>query len=195
MFSKAIIQGRAHRLRGQNCQDVAFWRDAGEGWGTAVVLDGCGSGFQDESGVFPSRNEVGASLLGQFIADFLANHMPLESRNAIDDLLGQLYAESLRFLEGLADLYPGEDDHYRRRFIMTHLLCTVIGVVNSPAGTVFFWQGDGLLRVDRTIIQLNEDNQPDYLAYSLFDNHSQRSAFHTCHLRAAPELLAVATDG
>jgi hypothetical protein len=184
-----------HRLRRQNCQDAAFWRQATPDLGCGVVLDGCGSKFQDEGGFHSSHNEVGAHLLGAFIANFIGNRLLSLPQSAVDQCLIDTHLASRSYLQGLLELFSPLAPDERRRFIMTQLLCTVVGFVILPETAVCFWQGDGYLRIDDHIFELNDDNQPDYLAYNLFDNQCRRVTFHTLHLLRRPELLAAATDG
>lgn len=202
-LNQATIQGRSHRLRQQNCQDFAVVRSPRPDVAVGLVADGCGSKYRTETAVWPSRNEIGAALLTRFAADFLCSALMDAQQPAkpavMDEVLEDLYSASLRFLEGLLDLYPAPSDAYRRQFVATYLLCTLVGFVRTPATAVFFWLGDGYLCINGHVINLLSNNQPDYLAYRLLSETAagRPQHFHTLMLLHPHQInwLAVASDG
>lgn len=191
-LSQAVILGRAHRLKEQNGQDVAFTRVSTPGTAVGLVLDGCGSPYRDAAGVHPSENEIGARLLGSFAADFLCRQVSdgADAATAVTDL----YPACLRFLRGLAALFPAPEAADRQRFIYTRLLCTLLGFVITPETAVCFWRGDGFVVVNGRLLTLAEDNRPDYLAYDLL---RAPTGFRMLSLwpRASLAWLALASDG
>ena len=201
MISNAKIIGRSHRLQQQNCQDAAFCGTASTHYHYGLVLDGCGSKYPEPERQTPSHNEVGANLLGTFLANTLHDHLlTLGNRPAIDSeqiimLLDGIYQQCLLFLRQVVSLLPFNDDAAVTRFIMTRLLCTIVGFVNTPTTAVAFWQGDGYIRHNNTVITLDSDDRPDYLAYHLL-GLNESMYFHTQTI-ATDQLshLAVATDG
>ena len=73
MINHATLIGRSHRLRQQNCHDYAISGAPAPGCAFGLVLDGCGSKYHAGTAVYPSHNEVGAKLLGKFIASSLSH--------------------------------------------------------------------------------------------------------------------------
>ncbi len=197
-LSHAQTIGRSHRIMQQNCHDFVQTGtpDSGKPPPTSafgLVLDGCGSKHRDEDGATPSHNEIGAKLLGQFIANYL--HRSLPDSQLTNEFFERLYAHSIGFYQSLLHSYSF-DDAGRRRFIGTNLLCTILGFVVVEDTAVFFHRGDGYLLHDNEIIHLDNDNQPDYLAYDLDGQNGLPTNVgintHTIH---NPTRLAVATDG
>lgn len=179
MISTGAVIGRSHRLLGMNGQDAVY---AGNGWG--VVLDGCGSKHRDENGRLPSHNEIGSTLLGQYLAGRLAHPERVD--------VGALYGDCLTFLQKLLALYTF-DEQEKVRFVASHLLCTVVGFVVQDALTTFFWSGDGHLVMDGEVVVLESGNMPNYLAYQLLTPDDE-AGFET-HTIPTPAWCAVATDG
>jgi hypothetical protein len=189
MISHATIIGRSHRLMQQNCHDFAITGRPTPDCAFGLVLDGCGSKHRDETGLHPSHNEVGAKLLGQFTAVYLTSHLPHHDLDGT--FFANLYAACSNYLQRLFTFLPATDAITQTRFIATHLLCTMVGFVMKGETAVFFWSGDGFWAHDDAIIQLDSNNQPDYLAYHL-DSPDGRFQTHTLH---NPHRLAVASDG
>lgn len=190
----ASLIGRSHRLWQQNGHDFAISGAPAPDCAFGLVLDGCGSKYYTDSAVFPAHNEVGAKLLGKFLAAALSRALAGETAVKPDTLLALLHQQSLDFLAGLVTLFPGDDPVLRRQLIMTHLLCTVVGFVKAPDTAVFFWRGDGFLVVDGAITCLDSGNQPDYLAYDLL-GEGANGRFQTQSVPANAQWLATATDG
>ena len=193
MVNHATLIGRAHRLRQENGQDFAVSGAPAPGCAFGLVLDGCGSKYRTDTAVHPSHNEVGAHLLGRFIATALQRALSGGTAVSPADLLANLYDQSRAFLLSLTALYPA-DEAARQQFIMTHLLCTVVGFVKMGDTAVFFWRGDGFLAVDGAITPLDSGNQPDYLAYDVLDGRED-GRFHTQSIPPAAHWIAVASDG
>jgi len=194
LVNHATLIGRAHRLLQHNGQDFAISGAPAPGCAFGLVLDGCGSKYRPDTAVYPSHNEVGAKLLGKFMAAALSRALQADTAVTPTALLPTLYDQSLDFLTGLVALFPNEDLALRRQLIMTHLLCTVVGFVKIEDTAVFFWRGDGFLAVDETITLLDSGNQPDYLAYDMLEGRRD-GRFHTQIIPPTARWLAVASDG
>ena len=190
----ASLIGRSHRLMQQNGHDFAISGAPAPGCAFGLVLDGCGGKYRTDTAVYPAHNEVGAKLLGKFLAAALGRALAGETAVKPDALLASLHQQSLDFLAGLVALFPGSDTALRRQLIMTHLLCTVVGFIKMPDTAVFFWRGDGYLVVDGAVTRLDSGNQPDYLAYDLLDEGAN-GRFQTESIPPNAEWLAAATDG
>ncbi len=198
MIQHATIHGRFHRTRQQNSHDFAHSGNPAPGMFYGLVLDGCGSK--------PSHNEVGAKLLGQFVARYVRQQLAHSAEPTA--VLADLFPRCVQFLQQCVDLFPWEDEMEQAQFVAAHLLATVLGFVVTPDTAVFFWQGDGYLVYDGHVITLDSDNRPDYLAYRLLEQRMRSGAEGTQSLAedtngfqtlvvARPSLqwLAVATDG
>ena len=210
MISHATIIGRSHRLMQQNCHDFAITGTPAPDCVFGLVLDGCGSKHRKETGTYPSHNEVGAKLLGQFTAVYLATQLPHHDLDKI--FFANLYSTCCHYLQNLVALLPTTNPILQNRFIASHLLSTLLGFVVKEETAVFFWSGDGYLVHNGEVTHLDNHNQPDYLAYQLRKTAeplnlqspetpkwpngpiSQPPTFHT-HTIHNPDLLAVASDG
>ncbi len=198
MISHATVLGRAHRLRQHNCQDFAATASPAPHIAIGLVCDGCGSKFVGNGQTYPSHNETGANLLGQFALDFLSHKLadlpaPI-CPETVENVLSDLHLAALTFLHHLTAHFP---EPTRRQFIATRLLTTLVGFVRVPETAVFFWQGDGFLVADGAICQLDSHNQPDYLAYHLLQPRPEETNFQLAFVPQPDTLhwLAVATDG
>lgn len=188
------IMGRQHRLIQHNGQDFAISGALNEGGCFGMVLDGCGSKWRMPGAeVVLSGNEVGARLLGTFAAATLPH---LAHTTPLPDLPHALSLACLRYLQQVADAIPFADEQARHCFIHTHLLCTWLGFIRTDAAAILFWLGDGYLLHNDTVLPLESDNQPDYLAYRLL-HQPVRPFINQLILPHPAELtcLAVATDG
>ncbi len=190
LFATTII-GRHHRLKQQNCHDFATTYRCANGHKIGLVLDGCGSKFTDQSGIYYSQNEIGAKLLGKFATRFLAQQ--LAQHTDIQVAIEHLYKATLSFLSRLLDLYEMKQQAEIKRFLYTHFLCTMLGFVMIGDTAVFFWRGDGWLIYNDTMHELKANNQPDYLAYDLL---SEAKGVPTKTVKSSKhKQIGVATDG
>lgn len=190
----AHLTGRQHRLVHQNGQDFAVTGTLGEAGCFGLVLDGCGSKWRTPaSATIPSSNEVGAKLLGNFAAASIP-HLVLTT--PLPDLPHALSQACLRFWRQVTDAIPFPNETERGRFIQTHLLCTLLGFVRTNGAALFFWLGDGYLLYNDTVLPLESNNRPDYLAYRLL-HEPEQPFINQMFLPHPAELtcLAVATDG
>jgi hypothetical protein len=199
MIAHATVIGRTHRLLQQNCQDFAMsGRGAAEGCFFGLVADGCGSKYVEQGGgngrqVTASQNEVGAKLLGNFAACWLAER--LEPTAELPLLVEQLSLASVDFLKGFIALYPTADEAGRARLVATQLLATLVGFVVTPTAAAFFSAGDGYLGHNGQLVCLDEGNRPRYLAYNVLGEAAVSLKVHLLPERQAVDWLVVATDG
>ena len=125
-------QLRAHRLMQHNSHDFTICGHAADGRSQfGLVLDGCGSKYRTPGRVIPSHNEVGAKLLGQFAAGWLARCLPPAGAIPTPPWPDQLYAACLAFLDQLLAGLGLVGGPGRAEFIASHLLCTLLGFVIS----------------------------------------------------------------
>lgn len=189
MLSQATIIGRNHRLMQQNGQDGAFTgRSQSPACYFGLVLDGCGSKYRHHGQLYPSHNEVGARLLGQFAAGRLSQQL---GQAPLSQTLTQLQADCGAYLAQLTDLTLGPDCQANRQcFTYTHLLTTLVGFALTPSEGAFFWAGDGYVGLNGEMTRLESHNRPDYLAYGLSPDWQSR-----WFDPAGVEWLVVASDG
>lgn len=192
MLAKAVIPGRSHRLMHQNVQDVAL-AGGSNGYNYGLVLDGCGSKYRDQTGVYSAHNEAGAYLLGQFVANWLTVNLPAEQ--CLCTMFDDLYTAAVSFLAEMTARLNFTHPDARRRFMATHLLSTVLGFVVRPQDAAFFWVGDGYLCQNGEVTTLDAGNYPDYLAYALADPIFPPTFQVQMLNRDKIEWLAVASDG
>ena len=203
MIATATIIGRTHRLMQQNCQDFAVGSNLQDSTAFGLVFDGCGSKYRDVSGIHQSHNEVGANLVGIYAAQFIRKELTVNSQQRtingqcfLEDVVERLYQACVTYLDCFVTLHPFHDEKARRHFIATRLLCTVVGFVKIAETAVFFWSGDGYIGINDHFIQLESNNQPDYLAYQLLrEEQNGRFNTFTVHTQETIDRLLVATDG
>ena len=190
MLASATIIGRAHRLRQQNSHDFATTHTTQNETTLGLVLDGCGSKFKNGKQLYPSQNEVGAKLLGTFAMRYLAAE--LNKGEDISATIDSLYPAALSFLHDIIDLYSFAELE-KQQFVYTNLLCTMVGFVMREDTAVFFWRGDGWLIHNDSVIDLDSNNHPDYLAYDLLHEPKglQTKSIPSSELKR----IGVATDG
>lgn len=200
LLISATINGRYHRTMQRNGQDFATAASPAPGIAFGIVLDGCGSSHRDALGSHASRNEVGAALLGNFVAAYLHNKLAAPNF-CLDLVLAGLAETAVAFLHHTLTAIPFPDKTSQTRFIATHLLATLVGFVVTPETAVCFWAGDGFIRINDTILPLDSNNHPDYLAYSLLAPATKDCpptrplAQLTIRHRPALHTLAIASDG
>jgi serine/threonine protein phosphatase PrpC len=154
----ASIIGREHQRLWKNNQDGLSWDELSIGaqeYLFGVISDGCGQGLE---------SEVGAKLL----ADFAANQIPFLLRYQIPlpQLPQTLYWQSVNYLSNLTNQTITNPEK-KIQFVQNNLLATLLGVIMDQSMTIVFSVGDGLIIVNDQIEQINQDNQPFYLAYHL----------------------------
>ncbi len=204
MLTQATIIGRQHRLMNQNAQDFALVGSPQPGYFYGLVLDGCGSKYRETADTqyspkfqtYPSQNEVGAKIIGQFIGQWLERH--LTRQESICHLPDKLQLATERFLQGTVNNMGYTKQTEITRFIRTNLLATILGFVITPSQGCFFWIGDGYLIFNREVSHLDCNNQPPYLAYNMLCHFSGKGTEMQSRFFSITDdlvYLAVATDG
>ncbi len=170
--SGAVKIGHSHYEKGQNCQDsfcLSNPQDDQE-WLIGVVCDGCG-------GVEGGRNEVGSALLSDLIVNHLIDccrrcHDPMISLNYLFGSI-EKYIQSVK--QNQLSYMPLPRDFSSSLFISQFWLTTILGFVITNDKVIFFSCGDGVYMLDDTIVTIEQDNAPHYLAYRCL-NSSERDA-------------------
>jgi serine/threonine protein phosphatase PrpC len=155
-IAAASLTGREHLRRNRNNQD-AVAIEAASGRIAAVIADGCGEA---------SRSEIGAVLGARFLAGWLAR-----SDEAEDLRWAEAACDALT--EYLRTVARGSWSPERNEaFVAEHLLFTFLAAVVTPARFLVFGCGDGVVRVDHTLLVLDSgpDNAPEYLGYRLTES-------------------------
>lgn len=163
-----------------------------------VVCDGCGSG---------DYSEVGARITARIVA-YNAHTLTNSYQELGPEFLSMLESVTLASLRSTAQQLGdspqmrGESLTYSQgKTVEDYLLCTVLGVVMTPKTVLVFFVGDGIVAVNGEIqvLEPNEGNSPDYLAYALTGSARGSDAWKLRTLCQIPteELNSVllATDG
>lgn len=201
------VTGRAHQRLGHGCQDGLAWYAAADAV-VAVVTDGCGSSQYSEVGA-----RLGARLLVAALAKELGCQLGCEPGRAsgrpgapgatpeatpeatIDALLVQrACSDVLDHLRVLARAMGGDLAHT----VSEHFLFTIVGAVVTPARTLVFALGDGIIAINGAVHVIGPfpGNCPPYLGYRLLDpGATTELSFQAVEPTAAIDSLLLATDG
>ncbi|MFO0616469.1 MAG: protein phosphatase 2C domain-containing protein [Polyangiaceae bacterium] len=166
--------GRTHASLRRNRQD-ALASGKGE-WGAfGVVSDGCGSA---------PHSEVGATLT----ASVAGNRLRASLRRGVAPLaaLRDAHAAVLRCLRGVALLCATSSDE-AETVDHDHLLATLVAFAMNREQAAILVVGDGMVRVDDTIVAHAHDDAPAYVSRAA--RADLERAF------PAARAVAIATDG
>lgn len=155
----AQIIGRSHLLSGRNCQDAlktGSLEIRGQKMFYGVICDGCSSGESSEVGA-----KLAATFLGRQIEVLLKQRTPL---NKIPPVL---HKRMLGFLKGLLGKISFDSPSSRNDFISDNFLFTILGFIYTDDEAIIFVQGDGVWIVNDEVTIRDENNTPNYIAYSL----------------------------
>lgn len=209
------VTGRAHQRLGHGCQDSMTWY-ATAGALVAVVTDGCGSSQHSEVGA-----RLGARLLAAALVRRLdgaatpaasparapgdapgdtADHTPADALDGA--LVAAACDDMLAHLRVLARAMGGD----LARTVSEHFLFTVVGAVLTPARTLVFAIGDGIVAINGAVHVIGPfpGNCPPYPGYGLLepDDRAGRPAarpvalsFLATEPTAAIHSILLATDG
>lgn len=148
------VIGRDHLLRQANCQD-GYALIQTEQHIIGIVCDGCGDG---------KHTEVGAKLAANYLAGQAVDLLSVGHN--IEEIPDLLYPCMVQYLKDLIGLTQPRD---RLAFLREHLLFTIVGVILSEDDGVIFTAGDGIYAVDSDICEIDQNNEPIYIAYRLLD--------------------------
>lgn len=179
------IMGRDHLLRQANSQDGYTFIQT-EQYIVGIICDGCGDG---------KHSEVGAKLAANYLAGQAADLLSVGQR--IEEIPDLLYPCMVQYLEDLISLTQPRD---RLAFLREHLLFTIVGVILSADDGVIFTAGDGFYAVDSDICQIDQNNEPVYIAYRLLDptmlnGLSVPDRFEVQHIKADWQQVMISSDG
>jgi serine/threonine protein phosphatase PrpC len=182
VVSSASVPGSHHRSMAKNNQD-AWAVDKNEQALVAIVCDGCGSG---------AHSEVGAQLAGPFIVKTLLNKLakaPADFEKNLEETRTELHC----FLRQTATSL----NESSAAAVLEYFLFTVVGVIITERQTVIFGLGDGLFALNGEVTQIDENNEPNYLAYGLLSEEKARQKFVIRKIidTGAIQSLLIATDG
>ena len=182
------VTGRDHRRAERDGQDghaVVITADVL----AVVVTDGCSSGRASEIGA-----RIGAAWLAALIErHFRVTHVP--ERTDAAHAVAAVVEELLVRLEALArSLDVGGDVKAAR--VDEALLFGFLAVVVTPATTIVFGIGDGVVLADGklTVLDPGPHNAPPYVAYGLLGSRIEPRVHFACPTERL-ELVAIATDG
>ncbi|NJL11637.1 MAG: hypothetical protein HC913_00515 [Microscillaceae bacterium] len=164
------------------CEDYVLIQGLEEQWWVGAVMDGCSSG-QD--------SHFASALMGKLLRRALRRaRLDLERFQTPDDLhyyLLEMLFKDLRQTQHVLNLDTLE------------LLSTLgLLIYHIPAQkALLHFVGDGVMAVDGEIIEIDQQNQPDYMAYHLdldFEDWYQETGTQLYRFKA-PRDLSIATDG
>jgi hypothetical protein len=178
---------------GRNNQDYGT-AIVDEKFAVGAVCDGCGSTM---------TSEVGATLCGQMVAEFLAVQMRVEAydlsdEKRVDALMYRVYSFIRDSISKIVGTIQFSEDTYLK-LIQNNFLFTLVGFVMDKEHTVVFSIGDGYIRVNDEVLSIKEpDNMPTYLAYSLTPERDKWETEPKIRFRLPTDQLKsliIATDG
>lgn len=193
------VTGRAHQRLGHGCQDSLTWYAAADAL-VAVVTDGCGSS---------QHSEVGARLGARLLAAALVRRLERTAApgnasgdapgdapgNALDGaLVTRACDDMLAHLRPLAQAMGGD----LARTVSEHFLFTVVGAVVTPARTLVFAIGDGVVAINGAVHVIGPfpGNCPPYPGYALLDGSAPVAlSFQATEPTATIGSVLLATDG
>lgn len=181
------VPGAEHLRAGRNNQDAFGWL-ATPAATVAVVCDGCGSG---------SASELGARLAATLLPPALERALLAGASpgRALERARLELLA-TLRNL-ALASTPAAAGPEALARYVIDHLLFTVVGVAIAGDEAFTFAAGDGVIAVNGEVEVLGPfpGNRPPYLAYGLLAGDAPRLELRSCVARAELRSVLLGTDG
>lgn len=183
-LAAASVVGIDHYKAGRNGHDGFHWELADD-LAVAVVCDGCGSGRHSEVGA-----KLGAALIGRELAQRIRAGSDLGPGSALWRDVPRAAIEQLSLVaRGLSGSLQDA--------VTDYLLFTIVGVILTPAETVFFSLGDGVFAVNGEQIELGPypDNAPPYLAYALVDGTTPQLNIERHVATSDLRHVAIGTDG
>jgi hypothetical protein len=187
------VTGRDHRRAERDGQDghaVVSTDDVV----AAIVTDGCSSGRASEIGA-----RVGAAWLAALIEQAFRGIDEATAARAAAAVVTRTLLDRLEVLARSFD--PA--GHVSAARVDAALLFGFLAAVVTPATTIVFGIGDGIVVVDGAITAIDPgpENAPPYLAYALFERAGGGARacleprIHFAGATADVEAIGVATDG
>ena len=191
-ITKASVIGRGHILSAKNNQDyINTWLDEDNETCLGVVCDGCGSG---------RHTEFGSILTGQLVVNAL--HDLSVSIN--DDQDCQWFAKVLqdRIVDSLKtitkEIFGNQLNNQNTTLLVNffdeYLLSTFLFYLVKFDRVIIGHCGDGIVIINDEIIEINQSNKPNYIAYKCLKDNSNFLTIKSYSLNEINR-LAIATDG
>lgn len=161
----AVHIGHHHDSSGQNCQDAAalrIWETAkGKTIVAGVICDGCGGVHDDLKKIgLSGHSEVGANL----ISDMIVRHLAFDADKPISWLLESLFSSVKRFIDTALWTRNGVEDMVVA--LQQFYLTTINGFIMNDEEGYFFSAGDGCYQINDKFIDIDQNNNPKYIAYA-----------------------------
>ncbi len=119
-----------------------------------MVADGCGAGL---------NSEVGAKLGVDFVLSFCQKHF---KNNPFDiNLL------KTALLDYLRNIVKNQDTNEELEFIENYLFFTLFGFIIQSQYTFIFHSGDGMYILNDKIIDIEQNNRPNYISKNLISGN------------------------
>lgn len=170
------------------CEDAIFHTKLSESWLVGAVFDGCSS----------AKDSYFASALAAKLVKKACKTLPYLSKIQPDLILEDLTPQYIG--EFITSQVFHDMKAVNRKFLIDEieLLTTIlIAVVNSKTKEAWInISGDGYFAIDNEIVEIDQNNMPDYLTYHLDLSFDKWLVNHTqSHVINKFERLSIATDG
>jgi hypothetical protein len=170
------------------CEDFLYWEQVNKDWLIAGVMDGCSSG---------KDSHFAATLFGKILKKIIKQLPYLEFKNPTLNLQ-DITIKSLS-KEILQQLFSGIQQEKNNLFLeVQELVATCIVLVyHIPSRKALITtSGDGVLAINNELINIEQNDKPDYLAYHLDKSFDEWSTEHTkTYSFEQVNNLAISTDG
>ncbi|MCS6820298.1 MAG: protein phosphatase 2C domain-containing protein [Microscillaceae bacterium] len=177
-----IRKGEGHPVF---CEDFLVTQYVSHSYYIGAVLDGCSAGL---------HSHFASSLMGKLISkiarnlpykDFLENDTQLKSSEIAKEILRKLFLEFPKLIDILG-------------LTIAEILTTITLLVYNEAREEAFIiaMGDGFIAIDGEIIEIDQNNAPEYVAYSLHKDfetwfNNQKYTYEI----TKPKEVAISSDG
>ena len=170
------------------CEDALYYEEIADGYWVGAVMDGCTMG---------KESHFASTLIGKLLKKLVQDLRYQEFMGLIPSFtqqsIDQIGKNLIRNLS--SNLRKTQNDLYLDTLeMLSTVVLTLIDSTNSIAWVAI--SGDGYILAKGQIIEVDQDNRPDYLAYHLSQEFNQwyEASVRTFTFEDILE-IAIATDG
>lgn len=182
---QTLISGKYHQIY---CEDSLLCQSINENWLVAGVFDGCSTAVDSHftSALFVKLIQKASRELPQLMGRDKYNEINyMASQTLMEFLCSILFNGTLKLRNAL-------------RLDNIELLSTIILLVHNTQKKESFVSvsGDGLIACNGQLIEIDQNNIPDFMAYHLNLSFSEWYTKHVAHYKFDEvKDIAIATDG